>query len=129
MGSKNTTNSKEIYTRLINKAEDYIERNLKESICLADLAKNANLSDYHFHRMFKKYSSETVNEFVTRFKLERAAILLYVHPTISITDIAMDYGYSDSSTFSRTFKRHFGVSPIEYKKQQELTRNRKDSLS
>lgn len=129
MESKNNTKSKEIYTRLINKTEDYIERNLKESICLADLAKNANLSDYHFHRIFKKYSSETVNEFVTRFKLERAAIFLYVHPTISITDIAMDYGYSDSSTFSRTFKRHFGVSPIEYKKQQELTRNRKDSLS
>ena len=129
MESKNNTKSKEIYTRLINKAEDYIERNLKESICLADLAKNANLSDYHFHRIFKKYSSETVNEFVTRFKLERAAIFLCVHPTISITDIAMDYGYSDSSTFSRTFKRHFGVSPIEYKKQQELTRNRKDSLS
>lgn len=129
MESKNNTKSKEIYTRLINKTEDYIERNLKESICLADLAKNANLSDYHFHRIFKKYSSETVNEFITRFKLERAAIFLYVYPTISIADIAMDYGYSDSSTFSRTFKRHFGVSPIEYKKQQELTRNRKDSLS
>lgn len=117
-------NSKQSYVRLINKAEDYIEKNLKESIQLKDLAKNANLSEFHFHRIFKKYSSETVNEFVTRFKIERAAIFLCVSPNISITTIAMEYGYNDSSSFSRTFKKHFNVSPMEYRKQQELSRNK-----
>lgn len=117
------SDSKQVYTRLINKTEDYIENNLKEAISLNDLAKNAHLSDFHFHRVFKKYSSETINEFVTRFKLERAAIFLRVNPTISITTIAMEYGYNDSSSFSRTFKKHFGTSPLQYKKQQELSRN------
>lgn len=115
--------SKQIYTRLINKTEDYIENNLKEAICLNDLAINVHLSEFHFHRLFKKYSSETINRFVTRFKLERAAIFLCVNPKISITAISMEYGYNDSSSFSRTFKRHFGISPLKYRKQQELSRN------
>lgn len=114
---------KQMYTRLINKTEDYIENNLKEDISLNDLAQNAHLSEFHFHRIFKKYSSETVNEFVTRFKLERAAIFLCVNSEISITTIAMEYGYNDSSSFSRTFKKHFGVSPLKYRKQQELSKN------
>lgn len=114
--------SKQVYTRLINKTEDYIENNLKEVISLKDLARNAHLSEFHFHRIFKKYSSETVNEFVTRFKMERAAIFLCVNPKINITTISMEYGYNDSSSFSRTFKKHFGISPINYKKQQELSR-------
>ncbi|MGL9749993.1 helix-turn-helix transcriptional regulator [Enterococcus sp. DIV0170] len=117
------TNSKQVYLRLINKTEDYIEGHLKETITLSDLAKNAHLSDFHFHRIFKQYSSETVNEFVTRFKLERAAIFLRVNPKLSITTIAMEYGYTDSSSFSRSFKRQFGVSPRNYRKQQEMPRN------
>ncbi|WP_321385493.1 AraC family transcriptional regulator [uncultured Enterococcus sp.] len=117
------TNSKQIYLRLINKTEDYIEQNLKKPVFLSDLAKNAHLSEFHFHRIFKKYSAETVNEFVLRVKLERAAIFLCVNPHISITAIALDYGYSDSSSFSRSFKKHFGISPLRYRKQQELSRS------
>ena len=48
--------SRQIYIRLINKTEDYIENNLKEVISLKDLARNAHLSEFHFHRIFKKYS-------------------------------------------------------------------------
>ncbi|MBP2098212.1 helix-turn-helix transcriptional regulator [Enterococcus rivorum] len=114
--------SRQSYIRLINKTEDYIEQHLKEPLSLKLLAKNAHLSEFYFHRIFKRYSEETVNEFVTRFKLERAAIFLCVNPRVSITTIAMEYGYNDSSSFSRTFKKHFGVSPINYRKQQELSR-------
>lgn len=121
--NKNETISKQAYIRLINKTEDYIEQHLKEPLALKDLANNAHLSEFHFHRIFKRYSTETVNEFVTRFKIERAAIFLCVSPDTSITTVAMDYGYNDSSSFSRTFKRHFGVSPLKYRKQQESSRS------
>lgn len=115
--------ARQVYVRLINKTGDYIEQNLKEPLSLNRLAKNANLSEFHFHRIFKMYSKETVSEFVTRFKLERAAIFLCVNPKISITTVVMEYGYNDSSSFSRMFKKHFGVSPIKYRKQQESSRN------
>ncbi|MBP1044592.1 helix-turn-helix transcriptional regulator [Vagococcus sp. BWB3-3] len=124
-----TSSSQQRYLRLINKTEDYIERHLKEPISLSDLAQNAHLSDFHFHRIFKKYSTETLHEFITRFKLERAAIYLCVNPQVSITAIAMEYGYSDASAFSRRFKQHFGVSPRDYRKQQEMPRNRDDSVT
>lgn len=48
------------YTRLIKKTEDYIEINLDKLIALSDAAKNGNFSEYHFHRLFSKYSSETL---------------------------------------------------------------------
>lgn len=95
---------------------------MKEFISLKDLARNAHLSEFHFLRIFKRYSSETVNEFVTRFKMERAAIFLCVNPKITIATISMEYGYNDSSSFSRTFKKHFRISPTNYRKQQELSR-------
>lgn len=47
-----TSSSQQRYLRLINKTEDYIERHLKEPISLSDLAQNAHLSDFHFHRIF-----------------------------------------------------------------------------
>lgn len=51
----------QLYSRLINKTEDYIELHKNEPISLTQLANNANFSDYHFHRIFKKYSDETLN--------------------------------------------------------------------
>lgn len=67
------------YTRLINKTEDYIEINLGKQITLSDAAKNVNFSEYHFHRLFSKYSSETLKQFITRIKMERSAIYLAIN--------------------------------------------------
>ncbi len=118
----------QMYIRLINKSEDYIERHLDESISLTELARYANFSDYHFHRLFKQYSNETLKQFITRFKLERAAIFMSVNQNVSLTTIALQYGYNDSSSFSRAFKRHFGVNPSTYKKEQEMTRRLPKSM-
>ena len=121
--SNKTLQSKQTYFRLINKTEDYIEQHLKQPISLSDLANNANLSEFHFHRIFTKYSTETVNEFITRFKLERAAIFLRDNPRTSIIDIALEYGYNGPSSFSRSFKKHFGISPLKYRKTARNVKN------
>ncbi|MFW8052870.1 helix-turn-helix domain-containing protein [Vagococcus fluvialis] len=119
----------EEYSRLINKSEDYIEAHLDDIISLEDLANHANFSSYHFHRLFKEYSRETLKQFVTRIKMERAALFLSINQSISLTEVALNYGYSDVSSFSRAFKRYFGRSPSHYRREQEMTRKKTEKLS
>lgn len=113
------------YRRQINKTEDYIEINLDKKITLSDVAKNVNISEYHFHRLFSKYSTETLKQFTTRIKMERSAIYLVINSEISITEIAFRYGYNSSSSYNKAFKKHYGMSPTEFRKEQERKRNNK----
>lgn len=107
------------YKMLINKTEDYIEDNLTEKITLDMLAKHLNISKYYYHHIFSKNSSETLKEFITRIKMERSAIYLVVNKSVSITDIALKYGYSDSSSYNKAFKKFFGVNPTQYRKSKK----------
>lgn len=111
------------YRRLINMTEDYIETNLNHKITLAHVANNANISQFHFHRLFSKYSTETLKQFITRIKMERSAIFLAINSEISITEIALKYGYSSSSNYNKAFKKHYSMSPTEFRKEQERKRN------
>ena len=104
------------YIKLINKTEDYIENNLDKKITLDDLAKNINISKFYFHRIFKNYSQETINQFIRRIKMERSALFLTIRKDIPITEIALRYGYSDSSAYNKVFKQYYGMSPLEYRK-------------
>lgn len=113
----------ENYIRLINKTEDYIEVNLDKKIALCDVAKNVNLSEYHFHRLFTKYANETLKQFITRIKMERSAIYLAINIDISITEIAYNYGYNSASAYNKAFKKYYGMSPTKFRKEQERKRH------
>jgi len=104
------------YKRIINKTEDYIEEHLSECITIEALSRHLNISKYYYHRIFTNNNNETIKEFITRIKMERSAIYLVVNQSISITDIALQYGYSDSSAYNKAFKKFFGISPTEYRK-------------
>lgn len=104
------------YTQLINLSEDYIEKNINNKIRLVDIATNLHISAYHFHRLFHEQTNETLTHFINRIKLERSAMLLITNTKISITEIAYSYGYSESSSYSRAFKKYFHVSPKQYRK-------------
>lgn len=107
------------YTQLINKAEDYIERNLESTITLPELSHALGISKYHFHRIFKEFSSETLHHFITRIKMERSAMYLVVNTSISITEIAHKYGYADTSSYIRAFRKHYGISPLRFRNSKK----------
>lgn len=107
------------YTDRIDRVTNYLRDRLDESPSLEELAGVAHFSPFHFHRIFTTVTGETVNQFTTRLRLEKAARLLRYSKS-SLTDIALDCGFSSSSTFSRGFRQYFGVSPSAYRKGKEI---------
>lgn len=103
------------YVARINRAIDHIERNLDRELTLEELAKQACFSPFHFHRVFGAMVGETVARFVLRVRLERAASLLVLHPRRSVTEVAMDCGFSSPAVFARAFKQHFGMSASRWR--------------
>jgi AraC family transcriptional regulator len=75
------------------------------------VAKVACFSPYHFHRIFRALTRETLADFVKRVRLERAVYLLSHAPKTTLTDIALRCGFASSSDFSRSFRAHYGVPP------------------
>ena len=98
------------HKRQINKTVDFIENNPQKKISLVTLADVAHMSKYHFHRLFYQNMSETPGRFVSRVRLERAVKQIMFYPNLSLTDIALDNGFTSSSTFARAFKNEYGHS-------------------
>lgn len=99
------------YIERVNRAIDHIITNLARRLSLDEVAKAARFSPFHFHRIFKAHLGETLNQFIKRQRLERALYLMFHAPKRSLTDVALDCGFSSSSDFSRSFKQHYGLAP------------------
>ena len=115
-------NSKQtdIYHQRLNIVTNHIRENSTEDLSLSELAQVAGFSPFHFHRLFKSLTDETVGDMATRFRLERAASLLRASPRLSITDAAFECGFRSVSVFSRTFKKHYGMNAREWDRQSPL---------
>jgi len=103
------------YRARINRVIDFIDQNIGRDLRLEELARTANFSRYHFHRIFGALVGETLNAYIQRRRAELAAGALILHPKATITEIALDYGYSGSDVFARTFKERFGMSASEWR--------------
>ncbi|WP_353124122.1 AraC family transcriptional regulator [Dysgonomonas capnocytophagoides] len=108
--------SRQEYTARINRVMDYIGKNISQIIDLSVMADIASFSPYHFHRIFTFITGETPNNFVSRIRLERAAVLLQDSTKDTISEIAFRCGFINVSSFSRAFKSFFGVSAKEFRR-------------
>ncbi|MBW1711806.1 MAG: AraC family transcriptional regulator [Deltaproteobacteria bacterium] len=105
------------YQADLNRVLDYIDNHLQDNLSLEDLAGVACFSLFHFHRIFKSLVGETLSSYVKRLRLERAASVLTHYPHLSITEIALESGFSSSATFARAFKERFGVSASTWRQE------------
>jgi AraC family transcriptional regulator len=101
---------REEYIARINRVIDYIEERLDAPLTLTELAEVAHFSRFHFHRIFAAIVGETLNHFIKRVRIEKAATQLVFNPKKSITEIALDCGFTSSATFARAFKQFYGIS-------------------
>jgi|WetSurSiteA1Bulk_404760.scaffolds.fasta_scaffold14720_2 AraC family transcriptional regulator len=93
----------------------YIHNNMQKDITLEELAKKANVSKYHFCRLFKKHIGISPMKFILSRKITRAKELLR-REDVNISMIAADLGFSDLSSFSEKFKKLVGTSPTQFRK-------------
>jgi AraC family transcriptional regulator len=103
------------YEKRVNRVIDHIQRHLGDDLSLAALARVAAFSPFHFHRLFKAITGETVFGFIHRLRVERAAVALMAHADQSVLAVALDHGFSSAATFARAFRARFGMSATEWR--------------
>ncbi|WP_249144450.1 helix-turn-helix transcriptional regulator [Bradyrhizobium lablabi] len=94
----------------------YIEDHLADHFCLATLARLVRLSPHHFCRAFKRSFGVPPHQYQVMRRVEQAKLLL-ADRDASVTDVGLALGYSQTSSFSLTFRRITGWSPSEYRRE------------
>jgi AraC family transcriptional regulator len=107
----------DVYLERIGRAVTLLEARLDEDVRLDEVARAAHFSPFHFHRLFRGMTGETVGEFVRRLRLERAAYRMQQGEG-DLLRIALDAGYQSHEAFTRAFKRRFGMAPSLYRSRQ-----------
>ena len=105
------------YEERILRAQSYLNERLDEELRLEDLAGVACLSQFHFHRIFRGMTGETVGAYVRRLRMQRAASQLKTSGR-PVTDIAFGAGYDSLEGFSRAFHDHYGSAPSAWRETQ-----------
>ncbi|MBO5214078.1 MAG: helix-turn-helix transcriptional regulator [Clostridia bacterium] len=96
----------------------YLQEHYKEQITLKDIAKASELSEKYFGEYFKNLTGETPVQYLNKYRIEQSAEALKEDEK-SVTEIALECGFNDLSYFIKTFRRHYGISPGAYRKQQK----------
>jgi len=104
------------YQNRFNEVLKYIHFHLEEKLDLEKLARIAFVSKFHFHRMIKAYLGESLGTYINRIRVETGAKLLKYSDN-SIGEIAYKIGYETPTSFNKSFKKQFNVSPSHFRKQ------------
>ena len=88
---------------------NYIEGHLENDLCVKELADYAGYSEYHFTRVFKAQTNETVKEYICRRRLIKSCDDILAG--MRLIDVAIKYGWQSHSAYTKSFNRVFGFSP------------------
>ena len=96
-------------------ARDFMRYAYQRPINLPEISAQANLSPYHFQRVYRRTFQETPHEFLTRLRIERAKTLL-ARGSHNVTEACFEVGFSSLGSFSTLFTHRVGMSPSEYRR-------------
>ena len=99
----------------INRVVDYIDAHLDEEHSLENLSQVAHFSPFHFHRIFRVLTGETINNYVKRIRLQRAGSMLINDYQRPVSEVSALCGFNSTAVFCRAFKAHFGRSTGEFR--------------
>jgi transcriptional regulator GlxA family with amidase domain len=93
----------------------YIHEHYAEPISREDLAQHLAVNERYLTRCFRQETGVTPIDYLLRHRIRQARALLE-QGHLSVTDVAMATGFSDSSYFGRVFQREVGIAPSAYKR-------------
>ena len=101
--------------RRLCRGRDLLASEYQSRVLIAQAARQACLSEFHFHRLFRSAFGETPHDFLTGLRLQRARQMLASGSPV--TDVCFDIGYESLGSFSSKFRARFGASPMEFQRQ------------
>ncbi len=97
--------------------KDYIsQKYMNETLSVKDISDHVFMSTSYVCTFFKNETGQTLNQYLTEFRMEKAKQLLS-DPRYKIADISSQVGYSDGNYFGKSFKKYTGFSPSEYREK------------
>ncbi len=105
----------------IQKVARYISENYTEAITLKDAAQRAYMDSSYFSRQFKKLTGLGFIEYLTEIRIKKATELVD-NTTLSVNQIAEQCGFSSANYFRDVFRKHYNISPLEYRKKVSPTK-------
>jgi AraC-like DNA-binding protein len=101
--------------RRLCRGRDLLAADYRSQVRLSQAAREACLSEFHFHRLFHSTFGETPHELLTRMRMDRARQMLASERTV--TEVCFDIGYQSLGSFSTKFRTRFGQSPAEFQRE------------
>lgn len=109
--SNKLSNPKEVYTA---KAIEFIEENYNKEISIAEISKILNIDRSHFFKCFRDVMNISPQQYLINFRLSKSQDLLR-KSSFSISTISSLVGFSSPGYYSKLFKKHIGITPIEFR--------------
>jgi AraC family transcriptional regulator len=100
---------------------DTIENNLKDDIDADILADEFSLSSVHLQRLFKQTFKKPIGKYIRSRKLS-ASIGDLLYTELNVQDIALDYGFSYEQAYILSFRREFGFTPGDFRRNRHLVK-------
>ncbi len=103
---------------VVDRAVHFIQGHYHQSLSIACLAKQVNVSAGHLCRLFKQHFSLSVMGYITEYRMKCARLLLS-DTGLKVHEIAETVGFKDARYFSHAFTEKMGISPLAYRKNPE----------
>lgn len=116
IGNSIAVSETKVEPQTVSKARRYVEKHFDEPITLTKAAKVVNTSVRYFCKVFKNYTGITFVDYLTRLRVEKSKDLL-LNPNRRISEAAFEVGFESLTQFNRSFKKHTGMTPTEFRSQ------------